>query len=69
MSKIAGHKVQLALAVLKGRREEVRRLQENAGYGEYNLQDYKQAIESRLEQLDAEIETFENNLKKVKGDK
>lgn len=56
MSKIAGHKVQLALAVLKGRREEVKKLLSFTSPEE---------AKARLEQLDAEIETFENNLKKA----
>ena len=60
MSKIAGHKVQLALSVLKGRREEVKKLLSFTS---------REEAEARLEQLDAEIETFENNLKKAKGDK
>lgn len=59
MSKIAGHKVQLALSVLKGRREEAKSIlpftKDTPAY---------YVIEARIEQLNGEIETFENNLRK-----
>lgn len=64
MSKILGHKVQLALSVLNARRDELKRLQENAGYGEYKEQDYKQAIDLRIKDIEKQISEIKERVNK-----